>query len=259
MMDRNTAQQVVMASMQAGSRVGARANVRTSICAGVLSAWIAAAVLAAPVMVSAQTTTTTGGAAATPPIANAAPDVVQMLNPGDKVQITVFRMPELSGEFLIASDGTISHPVYQSITVTGVPLDTVQERVRVTLLRLQTHPQFVLQALFRVAVGGEVRQPNLYSLPPETTIAQAVAQAGGVTPDGRLNHIQLMRDGTTYTVDLAHPAMALAQMRVHSGRSDPGRAAGITVPELHRAAWQRDRWYRRCCGFAASLTMVDTR
>lgn len=147
----------------------------------------------------------------------ATPEVAQTLAPGDKIQITVFRMPELSGEFVIDADGTINHPLYHSIVVTGVPLAEAEDRVRGVLLRLQTNPQFVIQPLFRVAVGGEVRQPNLYNLPPETTIAQAVAQAGGVTSDGMLDNVKLLRGGGESTLDLTQPGSVLSAMHVHSG------------------------------------------
>lgn len=147
----------------------------------------------------------------------ATPDVPQTLNPGDKIQITVFRMPELSGDFVIAADGTINHPLYHSVIVTGVPLTEAEDRVRSVLVRLQTNPQFVIQPLFRVAVGGEVRLPNLYNLSPETTIAQAVAQAGGVTEQGRLDQVRLLRGGGETVLDLTQPGTVTSAMHVHSG------------------------------------------
>ncbi|MGI8508435.1 MAG: polysaccharide biosynthesis/export family protein [Gemmatimonadaceae bacterium] len=151
------------------------------------------------------------------PLVYATPEVEQTLNPGDKIQITVFRMPELSGEFVIATDGTINQPLYHAVTVTGIPLAEAKDRIRAVLLRLQSNPEFVIQPLFRVAVGGEVRQPNLFNLSPETTIAQAVAVAGGVTEQGRLDQVKLLRGGGESTLDLTQPGSVLSQMHVHSG------------------------------------------
>lgn len=141
----------------------------------------------------------------------------QTLTPGDKIQITVFRMPELSGEFTIGSDGTIGHPLYHAINVTDISLDSVTARIRTLLLKLQTNPQFVVQPLFRVAVGGEVRQPNLYTLPPQTTVAQAVAQAGGATQDGNLRAVTLIRNGSETVLDLTRPGDSLASTQIRSG------------------------------------------
>lgn len=140
-----------------------------------------------------------------------------MLNPGDKILIAVWRMPELSGEFPIAADGSIMHPLYHAVKVTGVPLAVVEDRVRGLLVRLETNPQFVVQPLFRVAVGGEVNQPNLYNLAPETTVAQAVAQAGGVTVQGQLDRVRLLRGGSVLSIDLTRPGTGVSQMSIRSG------------------------------------------
>lgn len=144
-------------------------------------------------------------------------DAPATLNPGDKVQITVWRMPELSGEFLVGADGTITHPLYHAVKVTGVPVSAVEERVRGLLVRLETNPQFVVQPLFRVAVGGEVNLPNLYNLAPETTVAQAVAQAGGATEQGNLARVRLVRGSRAFSVDVASPGAGLSQMPIRSG------------------------------------------
>jgi polysaccharide export outer membrane protein len=133
------------------------------------------------------------------------------------VRITVWRMPELTGEFLIATDGSITHPVYRQVQVTGVPLATAEDRVRTLLRRYDSNPQFAMQSVFRVAVGGEVRQPNLYSLTPETTIAQAVALAGGLTERGRLDRVRLVREGRVMQLDLGSPDAQITRMPVRSG------------------------------------------
>lgn len=125
------------------------------------------------------------------------------LVPGDVVRITVWRQPELSGEFRIMSDGSIGHPLYQAINVRAVPIRALADRVRQFLTTYEQNPQFTLEPLVRVAVGGQVRLPNLYTLPVGTTVSQAVAQAGGATERGNLAHVQLLRDGRTQIIDLS--------------------------------------------------------
>src|SRR5205807_6485967 len=49
-----------------------------------------------------------------------------VLTPGDSVWIMVWRKPEFTGEFAVAADGSISHPVYRAVVVGGVPLATAQ-------------------------------------------------------------------------------------------------------------------------------------
>lgn len=138
------------------------------------------------------------------------------LNPGDHVQIAVFRAPELSGDFAVGSDGTITHPLYHAVRVVGLTQPEVEARVRTVLARLDANPQFVVQLLLRVAVGGEVTRPNLFTLPPETSVAQAVAQAGGATEQGRLDRVRLVRGGRVAVLDLTQPG-GLADQAVRSG------------------------------------------
>jgi len=151
------------------------------------------------------------------------------LNPGDLVRITVWRKPELSGDFVIAGDGTVSHPLYRGVRVTGIPLAAVEARLRDFLGTLEENPQFVVEPLIRVAVAGEVRQPNLYNLRPETSLAQAVAIAGGTTERGRRDRLRLVRDNREVVVDLRRPDQSGAGMLVRSGDQ--------IVVERQRAAW----------------------
>ena len=139
------------------------------------------------------------------------------LNAGDVLRITVWRKPELSGEFIIASDGTVSHPLYRSVRVTGIPLPTVEARIRDFLGTLEENPQFVVEPLLRVAVAGEVRQPNVYNLRPETSLAQAVAIAGGTTDRGRRDRVVLLRDNRETIVNLRKADQTGAGMLVRSG------------------------------------------
>lgn len=140
-----------------------------------------------------------------------------VLRAGDAVRITVWEHEELSGEFEITADGTIAHPVFRSIQAAGVPHDVLERRVEEVLRRFDTAPQFVVQPLFRVVVGGEVRQPSLYLLSPETTVAQAVGMAGGVTERAKLEEVVLFRGGTETTIDLTRAEAGTGQMPVRSG------------------------------------------
>jgi len=117
----------------------------------------------------------------------------QGLAPGDQIRITVWRKPEMSCDCVVAGNGSIVHPLYRDVQVVGVPLSTVEDRLRTFLARYEQNPQFVIQPLVRIVVGGEVRTPNIYAVPPETTIAQAIALAGGLTERGSLRSVRIVR------------------------------------------------------------------
>lgn len=138
-----------------------------------------------------------------------------VLSPGDAVRIVVWRSQELSGDFDVAADSSIAHPMYRDVKAAGVPFTVVEQRIRETLARYASNPQFVAQPLFRVSVGGEVRTPGLQTLQPEVTISQAIARAGGVTDRGRLDRVHLTRDGQERVIDLT--VAGPGEQRVRSG------------------------------------------
>ena len=66
----------------------------------------------------------------------------------------------------------------------------------------QTEPQFVAEPLFRVTVGGEVERPSLYFFPPDVTVRQVVALAGGATERGRTDRVRMLSGGRQRTISL---------------------------------------------------------
>ncbi|HEY0015036.1 MAG TPA: polysaccharide biosynthesis/export family protein [Longimicrobium sp.] len=147
----------------------------------------------------------------------AAQDTTTAVRPADAIRLAVWRQAEFTGEYPIAPDGTILHPLLSEVRVVGRTREQVREQIRQVLLRYENDPQFVFDYLYRVGVTGEVRLPNLYSLPPETTIGQAVAAAGGVAEFGRLDQVRLMRGGREILLDLRNPSPEVAEMRIRSG------------------------------------------
>src|SRR6266581_231123 len=166
--------------------------------------WLAAALLMAPVWSAA------AQRAAQPPS-----DAV--LRPNDVLRITVWRHPDLSGEFVVATDSTLVHPVYQVVRVAGAPLPVVKERLRGLLATYEQDVQLVIEPLFPVTVAGEVRVPNLYRLPQGTTFAQAIAQAGGLTELGRLDKVRVIRRDSEMVIDLARGYSRYEALPIASG------------------------------------------
>jgi len=139
------------------------------------------------------------------------------LRPGDAVQIEVWRQPEFSGRFEISPDGTIAHPLYRSVRVTGASMEEIEGRIARFISEFESNPDFVVSGIIRIPVAGEVMSPGVYEVPPGTSIAQAVGMAGGVRDGARLNRVVLRRDGMPRSVDLASPAAAGAAPTLQSG------------------------------------------
>jgi polysaccharide export outer membrane protein len=144
------------------------------------------------------------------------------LSPGDSVRVVVWRKPEMSGDFIVGPDGTITHPLYQAVRVGGVPFSTAEVNVRNFLARFEQDPQFVIEPLVRVAVSGEVGRPQVFAVRPETSIAEAVAQAGGPNQFAKRNQVRVLRKDANgrqheFYVNLLDTQGSSAAARVHSG------------------------------------------
>src|SRR5256885_16661928 len=90
------------------------------------------------------------------------------------LRITVWRHPELSGDFAVAPDSTLVHPLYQTVKVAGAPLSTVRERLRGLLVTYEQGVAFVIEPLFAVTVAGVGRATNPSQLPQGPTLAQEI-------------------------------------------------------------------------------------
>jgi polysaccharide biosynthesis/export protein len=144
------------------------------------------------------------------------------LAPGDSIRVVVWRKPEMSGDFIVGADGTITHPLYQAVRVGGVSFSTAQVNLRNFLARFEQDPQFVAEPLIRVAVSGEVGRPQVFAVRPETSIAEAVAQAGGPNQFANRNNVRILRRDAggrqrELTVSLLDPEGSSAALRVRSG------------------------------------------
>lgn len=126
-------------------------------------------------------------AAGAPPISTA--DVAAglesyRLGAGDRVRVTVFNEPSLTGEYNITPGGALAFPLIGVVSAGGRTIDAVQQELvaklgegyvndpRVSLEVLSYRPFYIL---------GEVNRPGEYSYASGMTVEQAIARAGGFT------------------------------------------------------------------------------
>jgi len=146
---------------------------------------------------------------------------VAMLEPGDSIRIQVWRKPEFSGDYLVGPDGTITHPLYRAVRVAGIPLAAAEANIRRFLLEYDQNPQFVMEPLISISVSGEVPRPSVFAVNPKTTLAEAVARAGGTTQYGKRDQVRIFRtEGSArgqMFFNLQDPTDVVAQSPVRSG------------------------------------------
>ncbi|MFT4253158.1 MAG: polysaccharide biosynthesis/export family protein [Caulobacter sp.] len=173
-------------------------TVRRFIRAASLCLALAAAVPAA----QAQTAPAPAAAAATQPIAPSAEqvpvDLDYQLGSGDKVRVTVFGEPSLSGEFYVTGSGKVSLPLVGEVKADGLSVrqfqDTVEAALRDGYLK---EPRVSAEVLnFRpFYILGEVTKPGTYPYTSGLTVQNAVATAGGYTYRADKNKVYIKHDG----------------------------------------------------------------
>lgn len=128
----------------------------------------------------------------------------------------------MSGDFVVGADGSITHPLYRTVKVAGLPMATVEANLGRFLAGFQSSPQFVVEPLISVAVSGEVTRPTVFALRPQTSVAEAVARAGGLNQFGKRNRVRLVRTDAAGAqreiyFDLRDPSDPIGSGPVNSG------------------------------------------
>ncbi|HEY0809222.1 MAG TPA: polysaccharide biosynthesis/export family protein [Longimicrobiales bacterium] len=162
----------------------------------------------------------------------ARPDSLQV---GDVLKLRIWREPDLSGEFMVPAGGVIVFPKIGPRKVTGQPTAELRDALIAEYQKYLRNPSIEITFLRRVNVLGAVRQPGVYSLDPTMTIAMAVAMAGGLTPDGNPDRVELQRDGQRLEARISQRT-TIAELPIQSGdqlyvreRSWASRNSGVLM------------------------------
>ncbi|WP_413204947.1 polysaccharide biosynthesis/export family protein [Rhodospirillum sp. A1_3_36] len=111
------------------------------------------------------------------------PAINHLLEPGNRVGITVFGETNLSGDFFVDPSGTLALPLVGSVAASGITTDELSVRIRDLLVRqgYLRNPQVSVEIRsFRpFYVLGEVRQPGEFEYNTGMTVLGAIARAGG--------------------------------------------------------------------------------
>jgi polysaccharide biosynthesis/export protein len=107
------------------------------------------------------------------------------LEPGDKVTVTVFGQPQMSGDVTVDGGGQLIMPLIDAVPVANLTVLQAQEAIRSRLANgiLQQPSVSVRIAELRpIYVMGDVRTPGAYQFRFGSMVQTAVAQAGGFGP-----------------------------------------------------------------------------
>lgn len=138
------------------------------------------------------------------------------LQPGDKVRVEIWREQDLSGEFTVHEDGTVTLPLLGDQKVTHIPLGELRDSLLLLYRKELRNPSIEIVPLRNVLVLGAVENPGPYEANPISTVLGVIALAGGVNSGGTLDHIEIRRDNVLL-LDRVPPGASLSSLNLRSG------------------------------------------
>jgi polysaccharide export outer membrane protein len=121
------------------------------------------------------------------------------INPGDILQISVWKEEDLQRELLVNPDGHIAFPLAGDMLTEGKTVE--QLRVELTEKLARFIPDVVVTVAAvqvsgnKVYVLGQVARPGEFVMTRTADVMQAISAAGGTTPFAQRDEIKILRRG----------------------------------------------------------------
>jgi polysaccharide export outer membrane protein len=119
------------------------------------------------------------------------------IGPGDVLEISVWKNPELTSTVPVRPDGRISVPFLGDVQAAGLTPLALKQTLTDGYKEYVTAPgvSVVVKEIHsrKIYVTGEVATPGVYDLQPRAKLMQALALAGGLTPYAK-GRVVVLRD-----------------------------------------------------------------
>jgi protein involved in polysaccharide export with SLBB domain len=118
------------------------------------------------------------------------------LGPNDRVRITVFGQPTLTGEYTLDGNGILAFPLIGNVPANGSTTIQLQQAIAAKLQPdYLVNPNVSAEVITRrpFYVIGEVQKPGNYPYVTDITAVNAIAMAGGFTRRARKNDFYIRR------------------------------------------------------------------
>src|SRR3989344_2281871 len=161
----------------------------------------AAEVSTAPVTTATTSTTveTGKGVAVEAPVvpATSASTSHYVIQPGDVLEISVWKEKDLQKEIMVRPDGGLNFPLAGYIQASGKTLEQLQKELTTKLVKYVPDPVVtvsVKQSLGnKIYVVGKVNKPGDFIAIRNMDVMQALSMSGGPTPYASVNKIKILR------------------------------------------------------------------
>ena len=125
---------------------------------------------------------------------------------GDELVITFRGQSNESYRTAVDREGQIFLPNMPPVPAAGLSFgqfrEELERQAEASLLRTEVFVSLGRVRNFPVMVLGQVRQPGVHRMTGVASVFDAIASAGGVQKSGSMRHIQLIRGGRSFGVDL---------------------------------------------------------
>src|SRR6266702_8533732 len=116
----------------------------------------------------------------------------------DRLRITVFGQPTLTGEYTLDGNGVLAFPLIGNVPANGSTTSELQQKIAAKLnpeylINPSVSAKIVTRRPFYVI--GEVQKPGNYAYVTDMTALNAVAMAGGFTRRAKKNDFYIKRVG----------------------------------------------------------------
>jgi polysaccharide export outer membrane protein len=118
------------------------------------------------------------------------------LGPNDRVRITVFGQPTLTGEYTLDGNGVLAFPLIGNVPANGSTTIQLQQAIAAKLQPdYLVNPNVSAEVITRrpFYVIGEVQKPGNYPYVTDITAVNAIAMAGGFTRRAKKNDFYIRR------------------------------------------------------------------
>jgi polysaccharide export outer membrane protein len=115
----------------------------------------------------------------------------------DVISIRVWREPENSGQFVVRPDGKVSVPLVGEIQAAGLTPEKLSLSIAESLQKVMVHPEVTVGVekvmSKKYYIQGEVNKPGSYPLVIDTTVLEALVNAGGFREFANTKKIVILR------------------------------------------------------------------
>ncbi|HEX8580069.1 MAG TPA: polysaccharide biosynthesis/export family protein [Allosphingosinicella sp.] len=125
-------------------------------------------------------------------------DTSYRIAPLDTLKVTVFQVPDLSGQFDVDLTGNIAMPLVGNIRAVDLTTDELDARITQALgQRYLQNPDVSVgitkSTTRQVTVDGSVRSPGMFPVNGTQTLMQVVARAGGTDENSNPRRVAVFR------------------------------------------------------------------